>query len=91
MYPNTYTDPNIPSDFPEAIRLLGEGGAYVARFTPGDEYGPAATPARIAKSKLKGCTLIRVGGISNHYWHPGVGAWLDYRGKPCDVRPPAGA
>ena len=89
MHPNQYQDPNIPKDFPEAIQAMGgEVGTYVARFTPGDEYGPAATPQRAAKSKLKDCNLIRVGGISCHYWSPERATWVDYRGKVTTVRSP---
>ena len=90
MYPNSYQDPQIPTEFAIAIAAMGgEVGTYVARFSPGDEYGVAASPKRIAKSKLKGCNLIRVGGISCHYWKPEIESWVDYLGKPVNVKPPA--
>jgi len=90
MTPNMYQDSSIPTEFPTAIAMMGgEVGTYVARFTPGDEYGGAVTPARRAKSKLKDCNLIRVGGISCHYWNPIKEVWVDYKGNVKDIRPPA--
>lgn len=83
-----FQDDAIPFDFPGAIEAVGNGGGYIARFTPGDEYGQAISPSRAAKSKLKGCTLIRVGAISNHYWHPEKGTWVDYKGIPKNIMPP---
>ena len=85
---NVYNDPAIPLEYPDAIEALGSTSSYIARFTPGDEYGSAATPGRVAKSKLKECTLIRVGAIQSHYWNPTKRVWLNYRGEPVEMRHP---
>lgn len=84
-----FKDDTIPLEFPLAIEACGAGGGYIARFTPGDEFAGAITPRRLAGSKLKDCTLIKVGGLSNHYWNPLKGSWVDYKGHPVDIRPPA--